>query len=33
VKFRERPATPLWVRGPMQALLILLLAWTTTAPY
>lgn len=29
----ERPVTPLWVRGPIQAVLILLLAWTITAPY
>ena len=33
VKLGERPVSPLWVRGPMQALLILLLAWTITAPY
>jgi uncharacterized membrane protein len=31
VKLGERPVTPVWVRGPMQALLILLLAWTITA--
>jgi uncharacterized membrane protein len=33
VKLGERPVTPLWVRGPMQAFLILLLAWAITAPY
>jgi len=33
VTLGERPVTPLWVRGPMQALLILLLAWTITARY
>jgi uncharacterized membrane protein len=33
VKLGERPVSPLWVRGPMQALLILLLAWTMAAPY
>jgi uncharacterized membrane protein len=32
VKLGERPVTPLWIRGPMQAALILLIAWTITAP-
>ena len=31
VKLGDRPVTPLWIRGPMQAALILLLAWTITA--
>jgi uncharacterized membrane protein len=33
VKLGDRPVTPLWIRGPMQVVLILLLAWTITAPY
>jgi uncharacterized membrane protein len=32
VKLGDRPVTPLWIRGPMQAALILLIAWTITAP-
>jgi uncharacterized membrane protein len=32
VKVGERPVTPLWIRGPLQVVLILLIAWTITAP-
>jgi uncharacterized membrane protein len=32
VTLGDRPVTPLWVRGPLQVVLILLLAWTITAP-
>jgi uncharacterized membrane protein len=32
VKLGGRPVTPLWIRGPIQVVLILLLAWTITAP-
>jgi uncharacterized membrane protein len=31
VKLGGRPVTPLWIRGPLQVVLILLLAWTITA--
>jgi uncharacterized membrane protein len=31
VPFRGRPATPLWVRAPVQALYIAVLAWSAVA--
>lgn len=30
VKLGDRPLTPLWIRGPMQVVFILLVAWTIT---